>query len=67
MATQTKLPLTMPALRGSFGDWTYYACLLPLRELAARVSYADELHQAKALSELIQRSLEGPRATHIAE
>lgn len=66
MADNGKLPLTMPALRGSFGDWTYYACLLPLRELAARVSYANELHAAQALSQLIQRSLEGSRASHIA-
>lgn len=57
----------MPALRGKFGDWVYYACLMPARELAARVSYADEIHPNKALSELIQRSLEGTRAKQIAE
>jgi DNA sulfur modification protein DndB len=57
----------MPALRGKFGDWVYYACLMPAQELAARVSYADEIHPNKALSELIQRSLEGARAKQIAE
>lgn len=59
-------PLVMPALRGSFGDWIYYACLMPISDLGTRVRYADEVHPDKALSRLIQRSLEGPRAKHIA-
>lgn len=66
MASAPKTPLTMPALRGTFGDWTYYSCLMPLRDLATRVSYADDIHESKALSELIQRTLEGTRADHIA-
>jgi DNA sulfur modification protein DndB len=60
-------PLLMPALRGSFGDWIYYTCLMPISEVGARVQYAEEIHPNKALSELIQRSLEGPRARQIAE
>ena len=40
---------------------------MPAQELAARVSYADEIHPNKALSELIQRSLEGTRARQIAD
>jgi DNA sulfur modification protein DndB len=63
----TQEPLLMPALRGSFGDWIYYACLMPISEVGARVQYAEEIHPNKALSELIQRSLEGPRARQIAE
>lgn len=59
--------LVLPALRGSFGDWIYYSCLMPVQEVGARVQYAEEIHPDKALSELIQRSLEGPRAKHIAE
>lgn len=59
-------PLALPALRGTIGDWIYYSCLMPLSELALRVRYAEEIHPNKALSELIQRSLEGPRARHIA-
>lgn len=58
--------LILPALRGRFGSWVYYACLMPIEELGARVSYAEEIHPDKALSQLIQRSLEGPRARHIA-
>lgn len=60
-------PLALPALRGAVGDWIYYSCLMPITEIALRVKYADEIHPDKALSELIQRSLEGPRAKHIAE
>lgn len=59
--------LTIPALRGNFGDWIYYSCLIPISEVGARVSYADEIHPDKALSQLIQRSLEGVRARHIAD
>lgn len=59
--------LFVPALRAAFGDWIYYSCVMPLGELAARVSYAEEIHEDKALSGLIQRSLEGTRATHISE
>lgn len=60
-------PLILPALRGSIGDWIYYACLMPMTEIGRRVNYADEIHPDKALSQLIQRSLEGSRARHIAE
>jgi DNA sulfur modification protein DndB len=57
----------MPALRGSFGDWIFYVCLMPISEIGERVRYAEEIHKSKALSELIQRSLEGPRSKQIAD
>jgi DNA sulfur modification protein DndB len=56
---QSRKPTTIPALRGTFGDWTYYSTVLPLGEIAERVSFADEIHRNKALSEWIQRSLKG--------
>lgn len=59
--------LVLPALRGRFGDWIYYSCLMPIDELGTRVSYAEEIHKDKALSQLIQRSLEGPRSKHIVD
>ncbi|WP_300244748.1 DGQHR domain-containing protein [Pseudomonas sp.] len=64
MTTQKKLIL--PALRGRIGDWIYYSCLMPIPELAQRVDYAKNIHSDKSLSKLIQRSLEGERAEHIA-
>lgn len=59
-------PLTIPCLRGSFGDWIYYACLFTLSDVAGRVNYAEEVHDSKELSELIQRQLDGDRAGKIA-
>jgi DNA sulfur modification protein DndB len=51
--------IAVPALRGSFGDWTYYGALLSLAEIAKRVSFADEVHKSKSLSDMIQRLLKG--------
>jgi len=63
----THAPLVLPALRGTFGDWIFYSCLMPVSEIGVRADYATEVHPNKALSELIQRSLEGVRARHIAD
>lgn len=65
----TKKPsaLALPSLRGHFGDWIYYACTLPMREVVARVEFAEEVHKSKALSQLIQRRLTGKRATRISD
>lgn len=56
----------LPALRGFLGDWTYYSCLMPMGEIATRVSFAEDLHKNKRLSELIQRELEKTRAKQIS-
>ncbi len=70
VATNAKPPthpqLILPSLRGNFGDWVYYTCLMSVKDIAERVNYAEEIHTDQALSKLIQRSLEGPRAKHIA-
>jgi DNA sulfur modification protein DndB len=60
-------PFALPALRGNFGDWTYYSTVIPMPELADRVSFADDIHDNAALSSWIQRSLKGNRAGDIAE
>lgn len=59
--------LTLAALRGTFGTWVYYVCIVPVGEIGARVRFAEEVHPDKALSELIQRRLTGKRAKHIAD
>lgn len=59
-------PLTLPCLRGNFGDWIYYTVLMPMSEVVGRVHFATEVHKSKQLSDLIQRSLEGDRAKKIA-
>lgn len=58
--------LQLPALRGQFGEWIYYSCIMRMPELADRVDYAEVLHPNKQLSQLIQRSLKEKRADEIA-
>src|SRR5690349_5261443 len=48
------------------GDWVYYSTLVNLKELAARVDFAAEVHKSKQLSDLIQRRLKGDRSVQIA-
>ncbi|MGE0702454.1 MAG: DNA sulfur modification protein DndB [Vicinamibacterales bacterium] len=56
-----------PALRGLFGDWVYYSCLMSMDEVAARLSYAEDIHKSKKLSEMIQRKLKEGRSKEIAQ
>lgn len=48
----------LPALQGYFGEWTYYAAIMPLREISDRIHFAREIHPNERLSELIQRRLQ---------
>lgn len=66
----TKTPsnrLVIPALRGVMGNWVFYSCLLPIRDLASRVDFAREVHQSKSLSDMIQRQLETNRAKQVSD
>ncbi len=56
-----------PALRGFFGDWVFYSCLMSMKDVVARVSFADAIHKSEKLSEMIQRALKGRRSRDIAE
>ena len=55
-----------PALRGLFGDWVYYSSLMPIKDVAHRLSFADEIHKSKKLSEWIQRQLKKGRSKEIS-
>lgn len=57
----------LPSLRGIFGDWVYYSCLMPMSDVVKRIRYADEMHQSEKLSEMIQRELKRGRALGISE
>lgn len=59
--------LVLPALRGVMGNWVFYSCLMPLDEISARVNYAEEIHNNKNLSDMIQRSLRKIRSEQIAK
>ena len=60
-------PIALPALRGIMGDWIYYVCLMEIGELSKRVRYANEVHNNKHLSDMIQRQLRKGRAAQIAQ
>ena len=49
--------LVLPCLRGRIGDWIYYSTLLPFKEIAKRVSMANEIHKNKQLSHWIQKEI----------
>ncbi len=59
--------LIVPALRGFFGDWVYYSCLMKLSDLAHNVDFAEALHPNRGLSDWIQRRLEEARGSEIAQ
>lgn len=58
--------LLLPALRGNMGTWVFYTAAMRIRDVAARVSLAKEIHQSQSLNELIQRALDR-RAMDISE
>ena len=66
MSKKKKHEIVLPALRGIMGDWIYYSCLMDMNEIATRISYADEVHKNKKLSDMIQRSLKSVRSEQIA-
>ena len=51
-------PILLPALQGQFGDWIYYAAIMPLSEIKDRIGFAHLLHRNRNLGELIQRQLQ---------
>lgn len=57
--------LSLPAICGKMGNWTFYSSVMPMVELAKRVNYAEEIHTNPGLSEMIQRKLSGKRANEI--
>jgi DNA sulfur modification protein DndB len=59
--------LHLPALRGAIGDWAFYCCLMKMRDVAERVSFANELQSSKTMSEFIQRELQTGRAKDITK
>lgn len=62
-----KKELYLPCMRGCLGDWVYYVCMMKLGEVSSRVSFAEIIHNNKALSDLIQRKLNDGRGREIKE
>jgi DNA sulfur modification protein DndB len=58
--------LLIPALRGIFGDWIYYSCVIPMQEAAQRIDFANEIHTSTKLSDMIQREIKKRRGVEIS-
>jgi len=56
-APVAKEPLHLPSLRAHMGDWVYYITFMPMREIASRISVAEDIHSSETLKELLQRQL----------
>ena len=59
--------LYLSSLKGDFGDWTYYPCLMKLKDIAERVGFADEIYKSKTLNEMVQRKLKEKWGREIKE
>lgn len=66
MMSNKKRQMALPALRGVMGDWVYYSCLMSMDDVSDRISYANEIHSNKHLSDMIQRQLTRGRSEQIA-
>jgi DNA sulfur modification protein DndB len=60
-------PLSLPAICGTMGNWTFYSAVMPMVEMAKRINYAEEIHTNPGLSNMIQRKLSGKRADEICQ
>lgn len=56
-----------PCLRGAFGKWVTYTCLMQLNDIANLVKYAKEIHKSINLSKMIQRALKEEREKEIGQ
>ena len=60
--TKESIPISqeaihLPSLRAHMGDWVYYITFMPMREIASRISVAEDIHSSDTLKELLQRQL----------
>ncbi|NOH18503.1 DGQHR domain-containing protein [Vibrio cyclitrophicus] len=62
-----KKRLLLPCMRGAIGDWVTYTCLMRLKDINKLVTYAEDIHKNKKLSQLIQRELKKERSKEIGE
>ena len=56
-----------PCVRGNIGDWIYYSSVMPIQEVANRVSYVKDVHKTKVLSDWLQREIKEKRKNEISD
>ncbi|WP_318508100.1 DGQHR domain-containing protein [Photobacterium leiognathi] len=59
--------IMIPCLKGKIGSWYTYTSLMTFEDIDRLISFADDLHQIKKLSDMIQRDIEDNRAEDIAD
>lgn len=59
--------LVIPCLRGEFGNWRTFSCLMRLSDISELVGFAHDLHNIDKLSDQIQRNLEPGRGKDISD
>lgn len=59
--------IIFPCLRGAFGKWITYTCLMRLKDIDELVNYADDIHKSENLSKMIQRELKKEREKEIGQ
>lgn len=58
----------IPGLRGVFGDWAYYSCVIQVDYLAKNVLFAKDMYKATPRwSDMLQRELSAERGEEIAD
>lgn len=59
--------IVFPCMRGAFGKWITYTCLMRLRDISELVDYANDIHNSESLSKMIQRELKKEREKEIGQ
>lgn len=63
--SQTRI--VFPCMRGAFGKWITYTCLMRLKDISELVDYANDIHNSESLSKMIQRELKKEREKEIGQ
>ena len=54
---KTNTSLYLPSLRAKMGDWIYYVSFMKMKEIAARIDFAEDIHESRSLNDLLQRAV----------
>lgn len=63
----TLTPIHLPAVMGNYGDIVFFSSTMPIKDVAARVDFVNDIHDSKKMSEMIQRALDPSRIAEISK
>jgi DNA sulfur modification protein DndB len=67
MIDQSKGQMALACLRGVIGNWVYYSSMMSAKQIAEWVLPVKDIREAKALDDLLQRSLNDGRKEAISK